>query len=396
MPPADDPLERTRPGFPAKAARDALADIPLDGSTVVFAGEGLDAERQEERAHYLVIVSGDVPGRRIALQDSLVIGRAEPADVVLADARVSRSHCRIAVQGSHVVVSDLGSTNGTFVDGRRVTGQARLAPGSRLRVGDCILEHQWRARREVEASEELDRDIDSAGRYVLSLLPAPLDQGPVRTDWVLLPSARLGGDAFGYRWLDEHHFMIYLVDVSGHGVGAAMHAVSVMNVLRQDALPGADLREPAAVAASLNDMFQMDSHGGMYVSLWYGVWDVAARRLRYCSAGHHPAFLVPPARDQALPLHTRNLVVGAAPGFRFREADAEVPAGSRLHVFSDGVFEITSRAGRQWGLEDVRPLLLAASTAVGPDSHRLLDAVRAESATPELEDDFSMLIVTFE
>lgn len=396
MAPADDPLERTRPGFPAAGAPRPLTDIPLDGSTVVFAAAGAGEDHGEERIHYLVVVSGDVPGRRIALQGSLVIGRSEPADVVLADARVSRSHCRIAIQGSHVTVTDLGSTNGTFVDGRRVAAQSRLAAGGRLRVGDCILEHQWRARREVEASEELDRDIDSAGRYVLSLLPAPLDQGAVRTDWVLMPSTRLGGDAFGYRWLDERHFMVYLVDVSGHGVGAAMHAVSVMNVLRQDALPGADLRDPAAVAGSLNDMFQMDSHGGMYVSLWYGVYDQAQRRLRYCSAGHHPAFLVPPAGDQSMPLHTRNLVVGAAPGFRFREADATVPAGSRLHVFSDGVFEITSRAGRQWGLEDLRPLLLAPAASGGQDSRRLLDAVRAESATPDLEDDFSMVIVTFE
>jgi hypothetical protein len=393
MPPADDPLERTRPGLPGTGTTSALSAIPLDGSTVVFPGTGAGPENSEERAHYLVVVSGDTPGRRIALQGSMVIGRAEPADVVLADARVSRSHCRIAVQGSHVAVTDLDSTNGTFVDGRRVATQARLAPGGRLRVGDCILEHQWRARREVEASEELDRDLESAGRYVLSLLPAPLDQGAVRTDWVLLPSARLGGDAFGYRWLDERHFMVYLVDVSGHGVGAAMHAVSVMNVLRQDALPAADLREPAAVAASLNDMFQMDSHGGMYVSLWYGIYDLVERRLRYCSAGHHPAFLVPP---ESMPLHTRNVVLGAAPGFRFREADAVVPSGSRLHVFSDGVFEITTRAGRQWGLEDVRPLLLARGISSGQDSRRLLDAVRAESVTPDLEDDFSLVIVTFE
>jgi serine phosphatase RsbU (regulator of sigma subunit) len=73
---------------------------------------------------------------------------------------------------------------------------------------------------------------------VHSLIPAPLTEGPIRTEWILLPSARLGGDVFGYHQLDARTFAIFLLDVSGHGTGAAMHAVSVTNILQQ-AVPGA-------------------------------------------------------------------------------------------------------------------------------------------------------------
>ena len=66
--------------------------------------------------------------------------------------------------------------------------------------------------------------------YVLSLLPAPISSGPVHVDWHFQPSAQLGGDAFGYYWLDPGTFIFYLMDVSGHGVGPAMHSVTVMNV----------------------------------------------------------------------------------------------------------------------------------------------------------------------
>ena len=54
-----------------------------------------------------------------------------------------------------------------------------------------------------------------------SLLPDKLKKGLIKTDWRFVPSAELGGDSFGYHWLDDDHFAFYLLDVSGHGVGAA-------------------------------------------------------------------------------------------------------------------------------------------------------------------------------
>jgi serine phosphatase RsbU (regulator of sigma subunit) len=69
-------------------------------------------------------------------------------------------------------------------------------------------------------------------------------EGPIRTEWILLPSARLGGDVFGYHQIDARTFAIFLLDVSGHGTGAAMHAVSVTNILLQHAVSGLDMRDP--------------------------------------------------------------------------------------------------------------------------------------------------------
>ena len=77
----------------------------------------------------------------------------------------------------------------------------------------------------------------------------------MRTDWCFKPSTKLGGDAFGCLWLDEQSFAIFLIDVSGYGVGAAMHSVTVLNVMRQRALPDVDWRNPGSVLATLNDRF---------------------------------------------------------------------------------------------------------------------------------------------
>ena len=77
----------------------------------------------------------DVDGRRYQLTGPVtVLGRGSDADVVLDDAGVSRRHAEIRVDDGDVVARDLGSTNGTFVDGERIQ-TARLRDGSTITVG---------------------------------------------------------------------------------------------------------------------------------------------------------------------------------------------------------------------------------------------------------------------
>jgi serine phosphatase RsbU (regulator of sigma subunit) len=349
------------------------------------------------REHYLVQVDGLEVGRRILFgRQPLRLGRRPPAEVVVPDPEVSGLHCEVVARGSvgDALVTDLGSTNGTFVNGRRVQGSVRLTQGMRLQIGRQTFEHEFRTPAEVAHAKELREDLDKASRYVQSLLPPRLTQGPVLTDWCFQPSTELGGDAFGHFMLDEHRFAGYLIDVSGHGVGAAMHSVSVMNVLRQRVLPGTDFADPAQVLQNLNAIFQMEAHDGLLFSIWYGVFDRRSRVLRYASGGHHPAFLAP--RGGGLePLKTRNLVIGAMPEARYTAAEVTVPAGARLFVFSDGVFELHDRTGRAWALADLLPWLAAVPEGE-PEPARWLQRAVLEQARPgPLDDDFSLTVVTF-
>ena len=101
----------------------------------------------------------------------------------------------------------------------------------------------------------------------------------------------MGGDAFGYHMLDEDHFAIYLTDVSGHGVGAALLSVSVMNVLRSQSLPNTDFKDPEQVLEALNIAFPGEENNDMFFTIWYGVYHLPTRTLTYASAGHPPAIL---------------------------------------------------------------------------------------------------------
>jgi len=376
-----------------------LAADDAHGSTTILIRAGAPspgAATGDGRAHYLTVVAGERAGLRVELgARPVVIGRVPPADLVIDDSQISRKHCRVSLVMEEVYVADLGSSNGTMVDGKRITQAVMLPAGSRLQVGGHLLEHEFRSRKEVEASKELDRDLESARRYVHSLIPAPLTEGPIRTEWLLLPSARLGGDVFGYHQLDARTFAIFLLDVSGHGTGAAMHAVSVTNVLQRDAVPGLDMRDPAKVATHVNAMFQMSTHGGLYLTLWYGVYDLETRTLAYCSAGHHPSYLVAQARERAIPLKTGNIMIGATSPFEFESSSVEVPAGSRLYVFSDGIFEIEAKDGEQWGLDHVLPLIVEPPVQGMTEPERLLQAIRRHARSPDFEDDFTVLVATF-
>jgi len=370
-----------------------------DDDTTVLARSGLyqvSPEAGQPRAHYLFIVDGEGQGRRIPLgREPLVIGRAPPAEVVLQDQRISRSHCRVVCAFDEVIVVDLESSNGTFIDGKKITTGTTLPVGSRLQLGSHVIEHEWRIRKEVEESQELDRDIQQASNYIQALLPPPLTQGPIRSDWALVPCARLGGDTFGYRFLDPGHFAIYLIDVSGHGAGAAMHAVSVINVLRQGALPATDHRDPASVLTALNAMFGMETHGDLYLTMWYGVYDLTARTIAYGCAGHHAAYLVGPPRDAAVPLGTKNRAIGISPTSTYMAGSLAVPPGSMLYVFSDGVFEVQAKDGGDWDFEAFLNVLKAPPVPEMSESQRLLQAVRETAGATELEDDFSLVTFRF-
>ncbi|NJK72167.1 MAG: response regulator [Synechococcaceae cyanobacterium SM2_3_60] len=94
---------------------------------------------------------------------------------------------------------------------------------ARVRAGLRSVQLKRDLRRQKEI---LEQELAEAAEYVRSLLPEPLVSGAIQTAWAFIPSAQLGGDSFNYHWLDDDHLAIYLLDVSGHGVGSAL-AVSI-------------------------------------------------------------------------------------------------------------------------------------------------------------------------
>lgn len=350
-----------------------------------------------DRLHCLELSAGDqVERRHVVSPLGLKIGRTEPAEIVIPDTEISRSHCMVVLKGDEVFVTDLGSTNGTFVDGEKISGMVELPLGSVLQVGNRFFKHECRTRAEFEQSEETERELNRAANHVKELLPPPTREGPLQAEWMYQPSIKLGGDAFGYGQLNDHQYVCYLVDVSGNGTGAAMHSVSVVNHLRHKSLPNTDMAKPEQVLGALNELYQMEDHAGLYFTIWYGVFDTRNRRLDYASGGQHPAYLVPADRSTAIPLQTRNVVIGAMPTMDFRQDSVEVPPGASCYLFSDGVFEIVDKQGAQWTVDNFVEQILRPPVEGLTEPYRLFNTVRKSAQSKVLEDDFALVVVKFD
>lgn len=238
----------------------------------------------------------------------------------------------------------------------------------------------------------LEAELADASRYVMSIIPERRSEHP-KTDWLLVSSTELGGDSFGYHDIDDNHFAIYLLDVCGHGVGAALLSVTVINVLRAAALPQADFRNPPAVLSALNDAFPMERQNDMFFTIWYGVYQRSKRLLTYSSAGHPPAIHL---RDHAdgtveasLLAGEGNLAIGAFPGLEYDCETVAIEPGDRLLVLSDGTYEVEG-GDQMLSLQD---LVEYARRKDKPK--KILRWVRTFGGVTGLPDDFSLLRVEF-
>jgi len=272
----------------------------------------------------------------------------------------------------------------------------------RARIGACLEKKRLRdaEQEHVRVIEEtqarLAEDLAVAAGYVRSIIPEPT-QHPFPIDWSYRPSSELGGDAFGYHAIDDDCFAVYLLDVCGHGVGASLLSVSAINVIRSAALPNTDVRDPGAVVGALNRIFPMEKQNQMYFTIWYGVYHSPTRTLRYAGGGHPPALLLvtgPDGHRTTLALKSTGPIVGAMDDVDYGTSECGVPEGARLFVLCDGCYEITRSDGTMVSLSEC-DAFLRANGDHADGLHRLLSWAQGQCRPGGLEDDFSIVRVTF-
>lgn len=251
--------------------------------------------------------------------------------------------------------------------------------------------------RNALLNQRITEELETAAAYVASILPRGLT-GEVRVTSRYLPSHELGGDCFDYSWVDDDHLVVYLIDVSGHGIESALLAVSLQNMLRSRAFTTNTLLAPEAVLTELNQQFQMEQHGEHYFTMWYGVYELSTRTLRYANAGAPPAYAFnagPDGRIDTTELASNSLPVGAFKDTEFRTDSYTVPPGCRVLIYSDGASEQVLSDGTHLSLRDFKTL--AGRLAAAPDwcIDTLVNDLRDLTPSGVFEDDFSLIQLTF-
>ncbi|MDQ1265153.1 MAG: phosphoserine phosphatase RsbU/P [Bacteroidota bacterium] len=246
----------------------------------------------------------------------------------------------------------------------------------------------------LASQKTLAAELAQAADYVKSILPDPLTEGNILIDWRFIPSAQLGGDSFGYHWIDDEHFAMYLLDVCGHGVGSALLSTSAYHAVRSQTLPGVDFRKPDEVLCSLNNAFQMADHNNLYFTMWYGVYNITTGKLSYISAGHPPAVLFD-SESKVHELMNSNFIVGGFEDFPFKSEEIEIKKPFTLYIFSDGAYEIALDEEKMWTIAEMIEFI----SNYPKDGGNVIDGLHSHCQKlyrqEILEDDFSMLKIDF-
>jgi sigma-B regulation protein RsbU (phosphoserine phosphatase) len=209
-----------------------------------------------------------------------------------------------------------------------------------------------------EQRRRLDEDLRAAAGIQKSLLPQTLPRiSDMEMAWRFTPSETIGGDLFNVYLLDEHHLGIYVLDVSGHGVQAALVTVSVSQmllphtglVLRKNKAAGDEITPPAAVMALLDKEYPLERFDTFF-SIIYIVLDVRDGSFAICNAGHVPALLF--RRDGRIEtLKNGGTVVGLDGIVPFEQQQDTMHKGDRLLLYTDGVTEFMNSRQQLFGRE---------------------------------------------
>lgn len=283
----------------------------------------------------------------------------------------------------------------------------------RLRAGERIIElEKSLARRNKElktANKRMKQDLEAASGIQRSLLPAKTPDIPgFNFAWKFKPCDELAGDSLNIFTFDDQHVGLYVLDVSGHGVPAALLSVTLSRLLSptsdQSTLVKQKLKNsagfsvvpPAQVAEQLNRQFQLDNKTGQFFTILYSTLNIKTGEFRYVSAGHPSIALLSRNADPSL-LENPGFPVGFIETAEYDENLIRLNPGDRLYIYSDGITEAKNIRNELFGekrLIDIlhKNLYLPLDESLSA----LLMSLEKWSGTGEYEDDITILALEME
>ena len=257
------------------------------------------------------------------------------------------------------------------------------------------------AERNQEISSANDRmksDLEIAARLQQSLLPTSL---PTYTNidfaWAYHPCEELAGDTLNVFHLDKEHLALYVVDVSGHGLPAALLSVTISRMLnagqQQTSLQKQEVSSPVDIATSLNTQFQMDKMDQRYFTLIYGVLNLNTLLFNYISAGHPPIIKIS-KEGEAEFLSGKNFAIGWFPDAEFKQESIQLKRNDRIYLYSDGINEAMNNKSEQYGDDRMIKYILDSRDISLQDSvSGLTNEIENWTGSNKFKDDISTLAI---
>ena len=247
--------------------------------------------------------------------------------------------------------------------------------------------------------ERIATELDVATRIQMSMLPKNFSVDK-RVDLyaTMTPAKEVGGDLYDFCKLDDNHLLITIADVSGKGVPAALFMVAAITNLRNFT---ASLKNPDDLKSAIentNDRLCANNDGGLFVTAFSGVLDLATGKFIYVNAGHNPPLIRRHGQNfEELPMEL-NFVLGGWEDWQYVQQEIQLESGDTIFLYTDGVTEAVNSAGKMYSLERLQQFLNereknSAAKKIPDDIHESLENFSADA---EQSDDITMLAVKFE
>jgi len=256
-----------------------------------------------------------------------------------------------------------------------------------------------------QANTRMSFDLQAAAKIQKTFLPGVTANIPgLAFAWGYRPCDELGGDGLNIVPLGDGKVGLYILDVCGHGVSAALLSVSISRLLSSPSEPSSILRRnrnpadptvitpPAEVASRLNELFPFGTATLQYATLVYGILDVKSGDFVYVSAAH-PGPLYVPARGAAKFVVSPGFPIGLAEE-AYRQEHIHLSPGDRLYLYSDGLTDAMSAERMPFGndlllsnleRERTKPLELGVAA--------LLNEIAKWHGSERSQDDMSILAI---
>lgn len=271
-------------------------------------------------------------------------------------------------------------------------------PELRVRLRTALrLKAEIDARRWREA--ELAADIEVAARLQRDLLPDPARQAAgVSFAHRYLPCAGVSGDLLNVIELPDGKIAAFVLDVSGHGVQAALSTMALHRLLQASSAGGVlsdatgVVRDPAEVVAWLNREFQMRDDASRYFTICYALIDAGRHEVQVVQAGHSPILI-----DDAAGIRffeKGDPPVGLVAQMTYRSHRIAIARPARLVLYSDGITDAEGPAGARFGAQRLSAsVALARGRSADEAAGLVLGSAREFAAGREFADDVSVLVL---
>ncbi len=306
--------------------------------------------------------------------------------VYLMAARVTRPVARLAEAAESLGRGDLDAR----VSGVKGSDEiAQLARQFNAMVGELKENVEGRireeaARREVEGELNAAREIQAA---LLPAVPPRREDEPFLLHAVNAPAKTVAGDFFDFFFVDDRRLALVMADVSGKGIPAALYMAVARTKLRDFSGPE---KTPERIVGELNRRLAEENDQAMFLSLFFGLYDVRTGELIYVNAGHNPPYLVR-GENPLRTLEPTGPLVAVFPDAVFENGSCRLDPGDLLFTFTDGVTEAHAKGGELFGENRLEGLLRADCTSPPDALCEIVVKTISEFSLGDLKDDVTVL-----